>query len=326
MRIETEHLTGPGEIAVDNAPVLRRPDSSQCIPQHFLRYEHSLETVEALAAGISYDQRYPIFVSQDGAGIFIQIGIVGPDNYKAVQDKLVYGRRWRVEPNLPTSEIIQTMFLALKKAREHELREIFTVSWNGHKTTPFNGHHDLPYICRHGASFISSPDLALNDIIKAVRYDGTKFLVASEIALPSGQTVITLSPRTQSTREFAKLCNGGLSFICDDLHPTTVLHAMFEACLKTSDRHIEENFLYDDFARFSHTVDILKIAEFSADVRQCPSNYLPKTTASDFIHQLKSQNYETDQTRIPRLMDNDYNQRISSQLQSLDVQPPPRTL
>lgn len=323
MRSQTADLIGPGEIAIDNAPVLNRPNAGQCIPQHFLRYEHSFASVEAIAARISYDSRYPVFVSEDGAGIFIQIGIVGPDNYKTSSEKLVYGRRWRVEPNLPTSEIIQTVFLALKKAREHELREIFTVSWNGRRTTPFNGHHDLPYIARNGASFVGNSEISLRGIIKSVRYDGLKFLISNRIDLPSGETVLTLSPRTKNPREFAKLCNDGLTFICSDLRPTTVLHALFEACLKTSDRHVDEHFLYDGFARFSHNVDILKVAEFSADVRQCPSKYLPNSQASDFIHHLKSENYETDQTRIPQLSASAYNQRLNAKLERFGVQPPP---
>lgn len=319
MRVETKKLIGPGEIAVENAPVLRRGDAGNCIPQHFLRYAHSVSTVEAIAAHISYDKRYPIFVSEDGSGLFIQIGVVGPDNYKKSADKLVYGRRWRVETNLPTSEIIQTVFLALKKAREHELRERFVLDFNGRKTTPFNGHHDLPYIARNGVAFEGDKPLELKDIIKSVIYDGAKFLISNQIALPSGETVLSLSMRSESSNEFARLCNGGLTFVCENLRPTTVLHAMFEACLKTSDRRTEETFLYEGFARFSQSVDILKIAEFSADMRQCPSKYLPQEQALDFMGQLKSENYETDQTRIPQLSSSPYSRGVSQSLRKLGV-------
>lgn len=37
----------------------------------------------------------------------------------------MYGRKWRVDHKLPTSEIVQTVFLTLKTARKHEIRERF---------------------------------------------------------------------------------------------------------------------------------------------------------------------------------------------------------
>jgi hypothetical protein len=312
-------LIGPGESTTDNAPVLSRGDAGQCIPQHFLRYAHTVETVEAVIEKIDYDPRYPIFVSQDGAGIFLQIGIVGPDNYKNVPDKLVYGRRWRVEPNLPTSEIIQTVFLAIKKAREHEMRERFVWSYAGRKTTPFNSHHDLPYMARNPQSFIAHNPLPLSNIIAAVRYDGMRFLISHCAELPSGETLLTLAPRTQMHGEFSGLCKDGFSVICRDLRPTTVLHAIFEACLRTSDAHVEEHFRYDGFARFSHNVDVLAISDMSADTRQCPSKYLPKDEAEAFISTLTTENYETDQTRIPVLLDSPHNRRIDARLSAMQI-------
>ena len=123
-----------GEKALKNAPKTELADGRLCVPQHYLSYQHTLQSVEQLLLNIDFDPRYPIFVSQDGSGnsssIYIQVGVVGADNSTTSnaensQDKIVYGREWRIEPQLPTSEIIQTVFLALKKAREHEVRELF---------------------------------------------------------------------------------------------------------------------------------------------------------------------------------------------------------
>jgi hypothetical protein len=125
--------------------------------QHYLSYQHSLQSVEQLLLDIDFDPRYPIFVSQadadlsakTGSGLYVQVGIVGVDNYKSSdngQEKLVYGRKWRVEPQLPSSEIIQTIFLALKKAREHEIRELFRLEHKDKMTTPLNNHHDFPLL------------------------------------------------------------------------------------------------------------------------------------------------------------------------------------
>jgi len=54
-----------------DAPVLRLDGNELCIPQHFLRYEHSRETVEAITAKITYDPRYPIFVSGDARRLMV---------------------------------------------------------------------------------------------------------------------------------------------------------------------------------------------------------------------------------------------------------------
>jgi hypothetical protein len=50
----------------------------------------------------------------------------------------MYGRKWRVDHKLPTSEIVQTVFLTLKTARKHEIRERFRLSAFNKITTPFN--------------------------------------------------------------------------------------------------------------------------------------------------------------------------------------------
>ncbi len=319
----SRNLVGPGETAIPLAPVLRLEHDELCIPQHFLRYQHSSETVEAITAKISYDPRYPVFVSGDAGGLYIQIGIVGPDNYKSSAEKLVYGRKWRVEPNLPTSEIIQTVFLAIKKAREHELRERFIWLCEGRRTTPFNGHQDLPHMARNARCYTGHPKSAsVSAVIEGVVYDGMRFAVLNTIDLPTGQAVLTLTPKKKSRGEFAQLCNKGLTFITPSLSPTDVLHSLFEACLKSSDAHVERHFAYDGFSRFSREVNIFEVAKLSAKQRQCPTSYLPEEEAQEFIGTLSSENYETDASRIPALSDTAHNRALCAQLSAMNVSPP----
>jgi hypothetical protein len=144
----------PGETALPSAPKVLLDDGTNCIPQHYLSYHHTKESVENMVAEISYDPNYLIFVDEDKGGIFIQVGIIGIDNYMNAQSqdsqKIVYGRRWRVEPQLPSSEILQTAFLALMKAREHEVRELIKYNDKNKATTPFSCHHDLPLMAMSG--------------------------------------------------------------------------------------------------------------------------------------------------------------------------------
>ena len=143
----------PGESPIENAPSVKLDNGGLCIPQHYLRYHHTRQSVERIILDIDYSDRYPVFVCEDDSGLYLQVGIVGYDNYapRASQSglKVVYGRKWRVEPQLPTSEIIQTVFLALKKAREHEVRELFRFHHRSGSTTPFNTHHDLPLMSQN---------------------------------------------------------------------------------------------------------------------------------------------------------------------------------
>ncbi|MEO1029187.1 MAG: hypothetical protein AAFX02_09060 [Pseudomonadota bacterium] len=104
---------GPGQTPIPGAPTVRLSNGVSCIPQHFTEFAHTRDSVEDILADIEFDKDFLAFVGEDAGGVFIQIGIVGYDNYRPMGTqrgrKIVYGRRWRVEQNLPTSEIIQTV-------------------------------------------------------------------------------------------------------------------------------------------------------------------------------------------------------------------------
>ncbi len=203
-----------GESALEHAPIVPLANGEMCIAQQHLLYKHTRASVEKIVLDIEYHKNYPIFVGavQNGEqqSIYIQIGIVGYDNYPkrtAVRKtKLVYGRKWRVEPSLPTSEIIQTVFLALKVAREHEVRELLTLKVMPAEispkhspqqssapadavickvSTPFNNHHDLPLLARLQKTFTErelsrsvSKSCSVEQIkaaLSKLRYDGASF-------------------------------------------------------------------------------------------------------------------------------------------------------
>jgi hypothetical protein len=98
-------------VAIEGAPEIHLNNKKlSYIPQQFLRYYHTRETVEELVLDIHYDEKLPIFVCEDSSGIYIQVGVISYDIYIPLQQqpcqKIIYGRKWRVEPELPTSEII----------------------------------------------------------------------------------------------------------------------------------------------------------------------------------------------------------------------------
>jgi len=304
-----------GETALDNAPKTELADGRLCVPQHYLSYNHTLQSVEALILDIEYDIRYPVFVGQEQAGLYIQVGVIGVDNYQnktnaaEAETKIVYGRKWRIEPQLPSSEIIQTVFLALKKAREHEVRELFRLQHNGKTTTPFNNHHDLPLLARNeqrlqssiSNSSVSDFNQQLEQILKSVSYNGRNFELLSFMKRPSGQYLIELiltremkQEMTRETKQEVK-ANTHIGFFINQLNINQFLHQLMQHFIDASDRHVDENFRYRDFTRFSWNSSVNAIAEISAEVRQ-----LHKDESLNNFHQHWQQtNYETDRSRIP---------------------------
>lgn len=305
-----------GETPVDHAPKVRLKTGASCIPQHYLRYNHTRQSVESLVMEINYDPNYLVFVSENAGGVYIQIGVAGLDNYKSEDKqpgrKIVFGRLWRVEPALPTSEIIQTVFLAVKKAREHEIRELFTVNIDGVKTTPLSNHHDLPLMARRGEDLCPRAcDMTLKQITDSVRFDGGRFKIADIMMRRGRQVILDLNFVPAPGRVRADMAEP-ITLVLPDEHPNTIYHALMKLCLDRSDAHVDENFTFKGFARFSRHVDIRAIADMSAQLRA-----KPKSTV--FSKNIKATNYETDAGRVPVLSDSAYTEKLKAQIATLDI-------
>lgn len=310
-----------GESALDDSPLTKLNDGSHCIPQHYLSYQHTLESVEALVLKMEYSDKFPIFVFQENQDIIIQIGIIGQDNYLSKKDqtkaKIVYGRKWRVEPNLPTSEIIQTVFLALKKAREHEIRELLRIQVNQSITTPFNNHHDAPLISKNSKAWESAGDQqitsksSLKHILKHLKYDGVEFDLNSLEKRDSGQWLVELSLYNQSASDLLEMSDlKNMSFLIDQLSINHFLHGLMTTLIQLSDRHVDEHFLFEGVARFSWNLDILRIAKLSSETRRLHL----QNDKWNFFQDWKHMNYETDTTRVPTLSNSPLSTKLKGTL------------
>lgn len=320
----------PGETPLPKAPNVVLDDGTNCIPQHYLSYQHTLQSVENIVAHIDYDPKFVLFVDEDNASIFIQVGIIGKDNYLSHSlqeaEKIVYGRRWRVEPQLPSSEIIQTALLALTKAREHEIRELFkyTTHYNKAKrniTTPFSCHHDLPLIAMSKATNMSGykAELSITQIeetFSRIRYDGAEFVLEQYTEL-EGQYLLSFNVHPSETTQLPELlaCKASIYVLLDALTEDALLYAIMDKLLDMSNRHVEEYFTFKGFARFSRSNSIQKISELSAKTR------LTDNTAVDvdFYSAFANANYETDSTRVPRLSAGKLGNKIKQQLTRFDI-------
>lgn len=315
----------PGEVALQNAPYYQMKNNQQCIPQHYLKYDHNLASVEKLVIDIEYNNQYPIFVSEDNGGIYLQVGIIGYDNYRVQaaqpKSKIVYGRKWRVEPQLPTSEIIQTALLAVKVAREHEIRELFRMSVEDKSTTPFNNHHDLPLLSQNYSCLTEQNKnhswAELQLCLDEISYDKANFFIHNIHSLQSGSHIIELEVLPAENTKLPELLTEQYIVLTIEQHnKNELLFELMSQLIHLSNRHVEENFNYAGVARFSRKLQVERIAELSVNTRQLHKNNALNNNSDldEFTQQWQNANYETDLTRVPEVKSAALAEKIKARL------------
>lgn len=309
-----------GELALPDAPATQLTDGKDCIPQHYLTFNHDLGSVEEVIFDVFYDERFPIFVSQDEAGIYLQVGIIGEDNYTSSdKEKLVYGRKWRVEPNLPTSEIIQTAFLAIKTAREHEIRELVQFHDGKHVTTPFNSHHDLPLLtqCKNRLQSNTKELIdiqCMTDALAKVHYAGVSFVPTNLVTLDDDTLVLSVGLLSAGKSKLPELNEKkAIQLVLESRDENHLLHTLMCKLIDLSDRHVSENFKFRSFARFSWDNQVSSIAEISAQTRQLHRH----PDSAQFAQRWRAENFEVDYSRAPALKESRLTQKIRQQLDNL---------
>ena len=316
-----------GELPLEQAPVITLANGNDCTPQHFFAFDHTLDSVETLVNAIEFSANYPVFVSCDNAGVFLQIGVVGYDNYdrdnKFKPQKLVYGRKWRVESNLPTSEVIQTVFLAIKKAREHELREFVTLfdSNTGKTSTPFNCHHDFPlmaanhelFATRLGNNELGFNEASVNKLLAKLKMGGRE-LTLTGFFTRAKDTILDFSlglPLGNNSKdEFTEFNNIQFSLILKHMSVNELLHQLMHEFVQISDRYVEEHFLYNGFARFSRCQDIASIGQFSIQTRNIDELAFNALSKESF----RQHNVMIDATRVPVIFNEAQRKRLQQVL------------
>ncbi|WP_160064050.1 hypothetical protein [Psychromonas sp. L1A2] len=302
-----------GEKVMPEAPKVLLSNGNYCIPQHYLTYHHTLQSVEAIICDIEYDPRYVVFAAQDLGDIYIQVGVVGHDNYhkkssqKPNQEKLLFGRKWRVEKELPTSEIIQSVFLAIKKSREHEVRELFKLTLNDSTTTPFNTHIDLPlmaefyeskendneeYTIEPKAEIQVSTQEKINHILEKITYDHSHLSLDDVQQRPNGLWLVDIKVHQTERSTLSEMTDVTLYLMLEEISLNTLSRALMQEFVRLSDLQVDKHFSYKGFHRFDPTIDIAEIADLSQQSRK-------HELAAHFASEFSKTNQQVDLTRIP---------------------------
>ncbi len=82
-----------------------------------------------LIVGDLHFQNWEFNIGDMGEGFYLQVQFEAPDLASVGQNaapEIQRGRKWYVSRHATRGEVIQTAFLAVKTAQEHELREQFT--------------------------------------------------------------------------------------------------------------------------------------------------------------------------------------------------------
>ncbi|PKF62659.1 hypothetical protein CW745_04345 [Psychromonas sp. psych-6C06] len=315
-----------GEKVMPKAPLVQLNNGQYCIPQHYLTYHHTLDSVESLICDIEYDPRYVVFVANSGEDIYLQVGVVGHDNYHKGADlnklKLLFGRKWRVEPELSTSEVIQTVFLAIKKSREHEVRELFKLSMNDSITTPFNTHIDLPLMAEYYKEKQNLPDTALQvdeaehvkRVLKAIDYDNCQLFLHCLEQRANGLWLVDIDVIQSEQSSLDELAGVRLYLQVSDLSVNALSRALMDEFIRLSDAHVDKHFSYRGFHRFDPAIDIVDIADLSQQTRK-------HELSAHFSDEFKKSNYEVDQRRIPPVKQGALAEKHSAILKQFNLKP-----
>jgi len=294
-----------GETPLPFAPSIRLSSGIRAVPQQYLDVQRTLANLESVLAEIVTPKGFQLFAGRDGENLFLVTAAFGAENYPCAHlnggvTKIVYGRRWLIEPTTTTSEVVQTAMLAVKKTREHELREKFTLTINDGQniTTPFNCHQDLPLMVGEQKNLFAkhcgaSSQAELTSILPRVRINGLTVKCVDVVTLGERQIFDLVLERDDEKTTFTELNGGSLTVVCEQPSVTHFLHQLFNACLACSDHFVEEAFTFNGFARFSHKVSPEAIAEFSYLTRNV------QTDDSRFDEAFKDMSYQVDSAKAP---------------------------
>lgn len=284
----------PGKSPMPGAPTVQI-DDQHIVPSQFSVFRHTLESVRELIGKIKFDENFRFFVFPDPESpnqVLLQVGMVDYENYPYGSQQsceFFYGRVWRVEKLLPSSEIIQTAFKAVSDMIEHESREL--VRYKGR--TIFNNHMDLPLFAIFASSQMYAKvqkappletDQDIQNVLNNLQVFGCRLNLTDTVSLPNGRFLYQakLIPEEHLQRQFPTLRSNNLTILAEDNSITQLLYGLMDAVILDRKRYIEETFSYDGIQRFSRKHTAQQLTAFSRLQRDQTSLHWEEGLPEDF--------------------------------------------
>ncbi|MEJ2795701.1 hypothetical protein WAE56_20045 [Iodobacter sp. LRB] len=301
----------PFETLMPLAPSVILSNGRPHVPQHYVQYRHSITSVAQLISEIEFDTHTPLFAAEDAGGMYLQVGLIGRENYDRSHtirpQKLVYGRKWRIDRDTPSSEIIQTAFLAIKKAREHELRELLTFrKAAGQVSAPFSSHQDLALMAQnpelvHAPKTVETAE-ALRSCLLQWQF-AQRPIEVLHIEQRHNQTILLdirlgeppLARKIEA--DFPEFDGLELTLLLQNSSASELLYALMDALIAHSDHWVARHFTYQGLHRFSRKLDPQRIAGLSISTRPYQRDMQNKPFEAIF----RLSNYAVDAGRAPDL-------------------------
>ena len=280
------------------APIVQLSNASWVVPQHFLRYQHSLQSVNETLDNIEFSTHFRVLAAKQDEQIYLQVAILSPDNYRCTKaKKLLFGRRWFVEENLPTSELIQTAFLALKIAREHEVRELFQLKSEQGSSTPFNNHHDLPLLAQNPqlTIVVNNQPQSITKLLARCSFAQASLTLIAQQKIADEQMLYTLQLNCRDC-QLSEFNLKTVAFLAVDKSENAFLHSLINALIAISNDYVSEQFKYAGYARFSKQVIAEQVGALSILLR---SQQALQLCARGKQHAAQL-NFEIDSRRAPQ--------------------------
>lgn len=295
------------EQPISYAPLVQLANNNWVVPQHFLRYKHTLTSVNEVLEKIKFSAHFTVLAAQKDNQLYLQVAVLSPDNYQTNTQspdakKLLFGRRWYVEENLPTSELIQTAFLALKIAREHEVRELFQFKHRHGTSTPFNNHHDLPLMADNAALVHLSDecDIDIHTLLSHCLFAGEALELVSVQNIDPTCWVYRVQLMC-SECQLSEFNNASITFLVTDNTSNGFLHGLMNALVDKSNEYVSEQFSYAGLTRFGRCIAVEKVGELSIKLRSHNTLQLCSLGKQN-ANQL---NFEIDSARVPQGCDSE---------------------
>lgn len=271
--LDTVKAAPEGVSDLPNAPRFQMKDGSRVVPGQFRQYNHTDGSIQQIVSKVQLPSEMIAFVGQDPDDNlpYIQIGIMGPDNYNGREtnpDKLVYGRRWRVETAMPDYEIMQTVFAAARDALDHEIREMFVVEGR----TPFSGHVDAEFMNKaietETLQQRENPELqGIEDVqalLDTTNFAGRKIKVLEVERRRTGTLNVVFEAQGDHMKALELVDGKVFEARAETSDASGILHAMMEEFRRVGLRSLEESFSYEGETRFSRDRNVLSLGEISA--------------------------------------------------------------